>query len=186
MDILSIWTILNFWAFIFALFFESALIYINWEVRGGGKGLEMNPVWRKFDKKGHTLLSLIISLMLVVLIGSIALFLNVPLIIGVMGGALVFNLFHDYTELQIMKMCGRCKGYKECSRIKENQCIEKYGIGKKTHSFIIWIVILAALSSGIGYIGYLLLLYLNPIWAGLLAFLVLGWWYNWRYRGKYL
>jgi len=155
--------ILNIWGFIFVLFFEFALVYINWEARAKRNALEMNPLWRKFDKRGRTLLSLVITPLIVVLLGSFALLFNLSLVIGVLLGALIFNLFNDYVVLQKMILCEHCKYSKDCSKT-QNRCrsrIDKHGVGQKASSFFLWLSILTALTSSAGFIGYLLFSYLN-------------------------
>lgn len=101
-----------------------ALEYVNYRARVSFKLLEMNPIWRWFDKRGLTWMSLMLHFCIVVGLTSVFLFVyGLAFSLGVFVGFISLNLVADYLTLSKNKRCmTMCPDYKKCVKRRESKC----------------------------------------------------------------
>jgi len=129
--------------FAFVSLFDFALSWVNWEARVKRGAIELNPLWRFFDKSGKRILGHLIPFVVVIVIGFVLLVLNLTWVLGFLFGVLFVNLYYDYSNLLKLDLCGKCENYTTCLDRSKTHCfprIDGERIGHKTFKFIYWLL----------------------------------------------
>jgi len=111
--------------FIIVGILEVWLLRTNWLARKKHAMYEMNPLWRWFDRRGWTRITLVIHFCIIMGISSLFLFSQVALMLALYIGVLAFNALYDNIQLTHRLKCKRwCSSYGECMRNRQNHCFK--------------------------------------------------------------